>query len=525
MNAKLLGASLLSVLETYCDNSVYTLINDEEKLLLTEFITLGKSGNHRLLQDPDLQRFMLNDQITGRQLIQFAPKMDFYLSSSRVRKVHELMSFGQLSIEQILKLPFVVFSDYCIDLVYFFKKGILTNAHFEKAAATAGFMVNTLCNVGVGALIKQGKLSVEQIVRAQHRIEHDIIRNAAVQKFISAGKLTSEFALVLARIVSSKNNGLNATDIKQLISNRELNIEHIISLTEFDGWRTFKSEIATANTLLAPAQHYSYISGAILPALDFNGESKGVVYGWWDSVPEIDSITHEPIFTYRLYQEIEYEDIEIGSAQFYGQKSFCQLGNEHNIIKTTGIFSQFPINSSNALETCEVLPPTFLERMIHSATQSAKHGAVRGIANVANYALTRSHQPKHVVKTAEFALYFSGLLLMTTYDNLNTFKNDRFPDVMTQSIFNTLIFMMTNLLIQFVCYGIKNLGEIAIQKEWRKTGEELIQLSRYASFGIYALNAKQNGVAMTMANIAAGSVSQFAVEKMGKTIVDYAFSR
>lgn len=518
------------------------LLNKKE--LSIKQIPAFTESDSELLQDAYIQDLIFQGKLSILQLSNLS--LSFLIGDGNAHKRAGKSAFkgyvaAGMPVEKALKWQLQVFYPY---VEPFLTAGIVTHTQVEEIIDsldnTRKEVRETLLDTNIQQLIIAKKLSIDQVLKATYFGELAIIRNPRIQQLIYSGKFTSEIILSLTRLVypkagtlnyyaSVRSEGLAAFDVQKLISDNVLNIMHIIAVTEFQDTYAYKKQLKEARNelpseiaLLAPALDSSYISDVIVPAFEF--EDRGI-FGSWDTTHETDPVAGEPLFTYRLYRSKWAGKDEIGSMQFYKHPLFCrsELGDRHNVVKKTGILEQFPINTTGTQEICASLPPTFLESMIYSATQGAKHGAVRGLSNVVNYTLTHSNQPKSVVKTAEFALYFTGLFLMTTYDNLNTFKNNRFSDVMAQSIFSTLFFMMTNLLIQFVCYGIKYLGEVATQNEWRKTGEGLIQLSRYASLGIYALNAKQNGVAMTVASIAAGSASQFAVEKTGQATLDRFF--
>lgn len=179
----------------------------------------------------------------------------------------------------------------------------------------------------------------------------------------------------------------------------------------------------------------------------------------------------------------------------------------------------------NALpEVFEALPlPTFFENIIHSAKEGAKHGSLRGITNASAYALERFNQPKSVITTAQLGIYWTGLVLMMLYENMNLpQQRDRnFSNVFIQSVLSAAFFMAINMCLQLITSGIKNIGRKATQNGWITSGKILNKLSDYLPLSIYALNAARQGeIAMTVASISSGIISQFAIEQPSKVIID-----
>ncbi|OGT27125.1 MAG: hypothetical protein A3I77_00365 [Gammaproteobacteria bacterium RIFCSPLOWO2_02_FULL_42_14] len=184
----------------------------------------------------------------------------------------------------------------------------------------------------------------------------------------------------------------------------------------------------------------------------------------------------------------------------------------------------------NALpETCEALPllPTFFKNIFHSATQGAKHGSLRGIANASAYTLERFNQPQSVITIAQLGIYWTGLLLMTLYENMNLAQRDRdFSNVFIQSVLSAIFFMTINVCMQLISHSLKNFGEKSTKNGWATSGKILDKLSDYLPLSIYALNAaRQDEIAMAVASTSSGIISQFAIEQAGRVIIDTARPR
>ena len=279
---------------------------------------------------------------------------------------------------------------------------------------------------------------------------------------------------------------------------------------------------------LLPTQHDANIHDVSFPIL--NNGNRQSVYGLWDQHIEIHPETHEPLFTFRLYN---HSKVEIGSVQFYGHPLFCrsELGDRHNIVKTTGIFSKLLINATATQEICEALPPTFSENMFYSAAQGAKYGALRGISAVTGETLKHFKQPKSVITLAQFGVYWTGLVLILFFENINSSKQDRdFPAVMMQSIISATFFMVIDLCLQCVAHGLKNVGEKATKNGWNKTGETLVKLSSALPLCIYAWKTRHmkndeymQYTAATAVGVAAGCASQLVIEGSGKKLVDVVY--
>ncbi len=479
------------------------------KLSVPEFLRL-KNSDFDLLDDPHIQDLIFKDKLAISQLLKFAPKMDFYLSSARYWKVHELISLGGLSFEQIFELPTQIFPDYCSNVAYFFSNGMLTTELF-KNVSWVGSIVDTLCNTGAVDLIKHGKLSIDQLIKAKNYIEFELLQNTAVQKLINDEKLTSEFVLGLARIVASKD-AFEAANVKQLISIGDLNIEHVIALTQ----HVAKMLRSTATV---HAQHHSDISNAIETVFNsryshrYNG-----VYGLWDR-SEVHTETHEPIFIFKLYNDT---DEEIGSVQFFKHPLFCrsELGDRHNIIKTTGVFTQFPINATNAKEVCEVLPPTALESLMNTATHSAIHGALRGMANLVRHNEKRRKTSHMNAALTQYAVYLFGYFLLCSFENIQSKNSNSYLTAIVPARIKTALMMLMNIFMMCVCYGLKCIENQAAQNGWNKTGKVFSLASEYFQYGIFALDAKQRGITTVATSVAFGCAAQTLVENGGKMLVD-----
>src|SRR3990167_8189700 len=268
---------------------------------------------------------------------------------------------------------------------------------------------------------------------------------------------------------------------------------------------------------LLPTQHDANIYDVSFPIL--NNGNRQSAYGLWDKHIEMHPVTHEPLFTFRLYNQ--HSQVEVGSVQFYGHPLFCrsELGDRHNVLKTSGIFSQLKLDTNTTDNICAALPPTFFEELMQSALHSVKHGAIRGLAKVVGHVTAVSKKSKMTVEMTQYGAYLLGYFLLCCYNNKESQNNDR----CLNATLNTLFMAAMNIFMLSICYILKFFGNYAAQHGWNKTGNIFKFVSEYTQYGIFAMEAKQRGILAAASSVAAGCASQLLIEGSGKKLVDVVY--
>lgn len=239
--------------------------------------------------------------------------------------------------------------------------------------------------------------------------------------------------------------------------------------------------------------------------------------GAWDPVIHRDATTGEPIFIYRVYQQGK----EVGSASFYKHPLLCrsESGDRHNIIASTGILSNIKLDAHSLEEVCESLPPTMFERVIGSAQQGAKHGSLRGLANVVGYTLQAHNVPKHIAHHIQQATYLAGYFALRYQDYLSQQENTDWHDIFNatcKAAFDTGSVWLANQALSWFCQKANQLGKQAQQHGWAKTGSMFKFFGNAAPHAVLAHQVYNQGVLEVATSIASGVAAQTAVEQTCK---------
>ncbi len=245
--------------------------------------------------------------------------------------------------------------------------------------------------------------------------------------------------------------------------------------------------------------------------------------GHWDQQVQQHSETGEPIFVYRVYKN----EHEVGSASFYKHPLLCrsEAGDRHNIIATTGVLSNFNIETSSIEEICLALPPTTLDRVISSTVRGGTHGAMRGAANVIGYALQAQNVPTNVANYIQKIAYYGGYFILRYQDYVAQEKELDSRGMLNASLkagADTGSLVAFSFATNLFWNLADRLGQSAQQRGWLNTSKTLKFFGTAGYYGIYAYDACKQGVLEATASIAAGSISQNVVEYTGKQIVNRA---
>lgn len=243
--------------------------------------------------------------------------------------------------------------------------------------------------------------------------------------------------------------------------------------------------------------------------------------GNWDFNIHYHSLTKKPIFIYRVYQA----GIEVGSASFYMHPLLCRakLGDQHNMISTTGIFSQFKIDVNSIEDICAELPPSTYEEISLTLCHSVQHGVLCGTSNLIHDFLQITQVPKHIANTIHHSIYYGGYFLLSYNQYTKEEQNENVQNNLNAfyyAIVKTGSILLTNLFLNRLTQTINDLSHQALNNEQHRLGKVLGYISNY---GIYACNVTQQRVTTTLANIAIASGVQTFIEKSGRTLLNRFF--
>ncbi len=232
-------------------------------------------------------------------------------------------------------------------------------------------------------------------------------------------------------------------------------------------------------------------------------------YGQWDGTLTYDKFTGKPIFTYRIYQD----NLEVGSAEFYGQPLLCRSenGESHNLIKTTGVLNNFHITDKMSIEEiCHSLPPTLFERVVVSAGNAAIHGGLRGASNVVGFALESSGVSNNKsYYLTQFSYYGSYFAWKAGAYSANTQEYNN-PNQILNALYSAAVETGQILLI--------NTTLSLTQKLLEKTNLPRL-CSSLISFGVFGYHAANTGLLEAAAAITSGAATELATTEIGSYIV------
>ena len=246
--------------------------------------------------------------------------------------------------------------------------------------------------------------------------------------------------------------------------------------------------------------------------------------GLWDTTEQRHPTTGEPIFIYRVYKN----GIEVGSTSFYKHPLLCRSeeGDRHNIIATTGIFTNISIDTHSLEDICQALPPTLFDQVVTSARQGAEHGALRGIAHVVGYTLKSSSVPPKIAESIQQLIHFGGYFLLRWNAYAAQEKNLDWSGAMNAAIKaaqDTGSMFIVSHVMQWMTQSINQLREKAYESGFTRTSYALGLFGRAAQYGVYAHDAMQRGVLDVAASVSAGGLTQYAIEQVGERAIDRAF--
>lgn len=236
----------------------------------------------------------------------------------------------------------------------------------------------------------------------------------------------------------------------------------------------------------------------------------------------LDAQSGLPIFVF-LYGDNQNE---LGTIEFYGAPYFCVSKDktQHNIIKTTGVFSSFTLDKKRLAEEreiCQFHIPNFTSRLVSSIGSGALHGFLRGGSNIISERLTKSPGfkrnlvSKFTYMGCIFTVNFTNQIMRQGFDNVNPFDSFlnalaiALSETSSIAIFSFGMLSLTELLDYTASVLVRNKKLIA--------GKIVHGTSTLTKYGLFAYSALVGGDYSTAENasktigIAAGSVIAGAV--------------
>lgn len=243
--------------------------------------------------------------------------------------------------------------------------------------------------------------------------------------------------------------------------------------------------------------------------------------GNWSPDIEYHPQTGEPVFTFEARNSANKV---IGTAKFYGQPLLCtgKDGKGHNLIETTGIFSDFEIQPEmNIEEVCRVLPPSLFESTVMKiqagAYEGLQQGAMRGGANVFGYTLRSAGVSEKVAGYLSELTYYSGFFLLRF--NSHLIEAD-YLSAMLQAAIDTGNLLLVSAVIQATTNLLDYAGN-QLSQTYKEAGNLVKGASALIGrLGIFAWNAIRQDPVATTTQIITGALTQTAVETVGTYVVD-----
>lgn len=263
---------------------------------------------------------------------------------------------------------------------------------------------------------------------------------------------------------------------------------------------------------------------------DQNASTSTIEFHGKISQTNVDAQSGLPIFVY-LYGDSQNE---LGTIEFYGAPYFCVSADkkQHNIIKTTGVFSSFVLDNQRLKqenEICEFTIPNFSSRIISSIGSGALHGFLRGSSNVISSHLTASPGFKRNLVTkftymgCLFTVNLANQLMRQGFDNPNPFES--FLSSLATALAET-----TN--IALFSFGVMSVTELldwaasALNRNKKLIAGRIVQgTSTVTKYGLFAYSAFAGGdfssptnvsktVGVAASSIFAGALTENLTEQL-----------
>jgi len=268
------------------------------------------------------------------------------------------------------------------------------------------------------------------------------------------------------------------------------------------------------------------VRGKIHPETEANEGHK--FFCRWDAQPEQDSYTHEPVFTFRFFND-ENDTNNIGSVKFYGQPLLCRSEDSarNNIIEIEGIAKDWQLKSTASIEEiCRVLPPTLIDKIILQVVSSAVHGFRRGLSKVIGLAYRSvgfSDQfVDMIIRLCDYGSYFCFNCVQSLYNTAESGLTYR--QELANAFYNSLIATGKYILFREGINVISSILTWAGQKlETRghtQAGTTSLFLGRYGHFSLFMYDVITNDAVSTATSVVTGTLAQVLTEKAGEAAIN-----
>lgn len=193
----------------------------------------------------------------------------------------------------------------------------------------------------------------------------------------------------------------------------------------------------------------------------------------------------------------------VSEGDFEWTKQLTLLSSSAEVTQTPDIYAD--------------LPDTSFEEPRESIRLAAKHGAVRGVSNVIEYAMKKSGCSEKSAERASQAFYYGGFFVSRLHH-----QNYHTSDMVTaasQAAIETGVLFCVQQTLRVASYT----GEKMKEYGWDTSSELLKTLGNYLAYAVQSEDIHTHGILPVVANIAAGAAVQTTVETVGKGGVDYFF--
>lgn len=270
-------------------------------------------------------------------------------------------------------------------------------------------------------------------------------------------------------------------------------------------------------------------SSPVIPEIiheDYNGlipVMGGKVRGEWDPLTQRHPVTQVPIYTYRLF----YNEMEIGSADYYGQPSLCASPDktQHNILKAKGFFSELPLPLSTEINTvCTAAFPTLPERMWHAAPSAAAYGCLRGAKKVLGAGMQSVGFSQRTSKFTSNAMYYGAYFLSRYYQHqkrqAELEPSDNQWQAVYQAAYDTGELLIVGAVLNGVCHYVESAGKALQKRKWKKAASGLNALSQVGRYGVFAVSARESGIVEAGTSLVVGTAAEMLTVQAGKHMFD-----
>ncbi len=168
-------------------------------------------------------------------------------------------------------------------------------------------------------------------------------------------------------------------------------------------------------------------------------------------------------------------------------------------------------------EICDVLPLTLIEQLTPTSIRAAKHGGIRGVANVLEYSFSLKGFSQKVSRGVNYVVYYGGMFTLNYMNHFSNLVAEDMPESqrMTTAAYyaawDTGQLALTQGALNRGCQFVGWASQKARQYGWHKTGNFLQGVSYYGGYGVYAYQTFTQGPLQAGVSVASGIAGEFAV--------------